>query len=146
MKSEEILDSLKLEPKGFPETWDVGCERKARAEDDCKAAQTSGDQGRPPLLPPLLGLLFPEFWGTPTLLCLSPPSLSIPSRLLGSLTSWLWPPITEISKDPFPGPLLSEASLHPGDLIRSSHALPQAADSPSLHRALLSPELQTHKL
>lgn len=65
----------------------------------------------------------------PTLLCLSPPSLAIPSRFLGSLTSWLWPSITEISQDPFPGPLLSEASLHPGDIIPSSHALPQAADS-----------------
>lgn len=103
----------------------MGCERKARAEGDCKAAQSNGDQGRPPLLGPL----FPEFWAPPTLLCLSPPSLAIPSRFLGSLTSWFWPSITEISQDPFPGPLLSEASLHPGDVIRSSHALPQAADS-----------------
>lgn len=107
-------------------TWDVGWERKARAEDDCKAAQSNGDQGHPPLLPPLLDR---SSLNSGALLCLSPPSLAVPSRLLGSLTSWFWPSITELSQDPFPGPLLSQASLHPGDLIRSSHALPQAADS-----------------
>lgn len=106
----------------------MGCERKARPKGDCKAAQSNGDQGRD-CCHPSWDHSSLNSGAPPTRLCLSPPSLAIPSRLLGSLTSWLWPSITEISKDPFPGPLLSEALLHPGDLIRSSHARPQAADS-----------------
>lgn len=125
MKVRRFWQSLELQQKDFltSGTWDMRKRQGSRVPVRLPSHPTVRLQSPHPENHSFLGC-----WGTPHSAA-SPPSLAIPSGVLGSLTSWFWTSTAGISQDPFPGPLLSEAPLYTEDLTHSFHDPPQVADS-----------------